>query len=55
MSDVLTRLSTALETRYRVGRQIGIGGMARSAQSSASRLVRVILNGTQTLSEINGR
>ena len=28
MSDVLTRLSAALESRYRVGRQIGIGGMA---------------------------
>ena len=28
MSDVSTRLTTALESRYRVGRQIGVGGMA---------------------------
>ena len=28
MSDVLLRLTTALESRYRVGRQIGVGGMA---------------------------
>jgi hypothetical protein len=28
MSDVLARLATALESRYRVGRQIGVGGMA---------------------------
>lgn len=28
MSDVITRLSAALESRYRVGRQIGVGGMA---------------------------
>ena len=28
MSDILTRLSTALESRYEVNRQIGAGGMA---------------------------
>jgi serine/threonine-protein kinase len=28
MSDVLPRLATALESRYRIARQIGIGGMA---------------------------
>src|SRR5690349_16823463 len=28
MSDILTRLSTALESRYQVSRQIGAGGMA---------------------------
>ncbi|MEO8193788.1 MAG: hypothetical protein ABI681_08045 [Gemmatimonadales bacterium] len=28
MSDVLSRLTTALETRYTIVRQIGIGGMA---------------------------
>src|SRR4029079_17783459 len=28
MSDVLTRLTTALETRYRIEREVGVGGMA---------------------------
>jgi serine/threonine-protein kinase len=28
MSDVLTRLTTALESRYRVAREVGVGGMA---------------------------
>jgi len=28
MSDVLTRLTTALDSRYRVAREVGVGGMA---------------------------
>jgi serine/threonine protein kinase len=28
MSDVITRLTTALDSRYRIDRQVGIGGMA---------------------------
>ncbi len=29
MSDVLTRLTSALDSRYRVTREVGVGGMAR--------------------------